>query len=119
MERQPCVYILASAKHGTTYIGVTSNLLGRLHQHREGLIKGFASRYGVKRLVHFEMADTMEAAITREKQLKKWNRDWKANLIEVANPHWDDLAIGLGFDPIPRPETMDSRLRGNDGEMQE
>jgi putative endonuclease len=62
MDRQPCVYILASGKHGTLYIGVTSNLLGRLQQHREGLIKGFTSRYDVVRLVHYEMADTMDAA---------------------------------------------------------
>ena len=66
MDRQPCVYILASGKHGTLYIGVTSNLLGRLQQHREGLIKGFTSRYDVVRLVHYEMADTMDAAIARE-----------------------------------------------------
>jgi putative endonuclease len=66
MERQPCVYILANGKHGTLYIGVTSNLLGRLHQHREGLIKGFTTRYAIHRLVHYEMADTMGAAITRE-----------------------------------------------------
>jgi putative endonuclease len=115
MERQPCVYILASGRHGTLYIGVTSNLLARLQQHREGTIKGFTSRYGVTRLVHFEMADTMEAAIGREKALKKWNRDWKLNLIEAANPDWDDLAVGLGFAPIAAAEIMDSRLRGNDG----
>ena len=115
VERQPCVYILASGRHGTLYIGVTSNLLARLQQHREGLIKGFTSRYGVTRLVHFEMADTMEAAIGREKALKKWNRDWKLNLIESGNPGWDDLAVGLGFAPIVTAEVMDSRLRGNDG----
>ncbi len=115
MERQPCVYILASGKHGTLYIGVTSNLLGRLQQHREGLIKGFTSRYGVMRLVRYEMAETMEAAIGREKALKKWNRDWKLNLIEGANPGWDDLAVGLGFPPLRTGEIMDSRLRGNDG----
>ena len=103
MERQPCVYILASRRHGTLYIGVTSNLLGRLVQHREGLIAGFTSRYGVTRLVWFAMADTMEAAITREKQLKKWNRDWKARLIEEDNPDWDDLAVGLG---LPRPTIL-------------
>jgi putative endonuclease len=88
MERQPCVYILASGKHGTLYIGVTSDLMARLYQHREGLIEGFTSRYGVYRLVWFDMADTMEAAITREKQLKKWNRDWKLRLIEDSNPQW-------------------------------
>ncbi len=101
MERQPCVYILANGRHGTLYIGVTSDLIARLHQHREGLIKGFTSRYGVTRLVWFAAADTIEAAITREKQLKKWNRDWKIRLIEEDNPVWDDLATGLGFDPKP------------------
>jgi putative endonuclease len=103
MDWQPCVYILASGRHGTLYIGVTSNLLGRIHQHREGLIKGFTSRYGIYRLVHYEIADTMEAAITREKQLKKWNRDWKLRLIEEGNLDWDDLAIGLGFPPLSPP----------------
>ena len=101
-ERQPCVYILASGRHGTLYIGVTSNLLARLHQHREGLIRGFTSRYGVHRLVWYGMADTMDAAITREKQLKTWNRDWKVRLIEGMNPTWEDLAISLGSDPIPK-----------------
>ncbi len=98
-ERQPCVYILASGRHGTLYIGVTSNLLIRLAQHRGGLIKGFTSRYDITRRVWYATADTMEAAIVREKQLKKWNRDWKLRLIEEANPAWVDLAIGLGFDP--------------------
>ena len=103
MDREPCVYMLASGKHGTIYTGVTSNLLARLVQHREGLIKGFTSRYGVKHLVWFDMADTMEAAILREKQIKKWNRDWKANLIETENPHWADLAVGLGLPPVAAP----------------
>jgi putative endonuclease len=97
IERQPCVYILASGRHGTLYIGVTSNLLARLAQHRSGSVPGFTSRYAVHRLVHFEMADTMEVAIAREKQLKAWRRDWKTALIERENPLWEDLAIGLGF----------------------
>jgi len=99
MEKTGFVYILASGRHGTLYIGVTSDLPGRLHQHREGLIKGFTSRYGVTRLVHFEQFDDMANAIAREKQLKKWNRDWKLNLIEGSNPGWVDLAEGLGFVP--------------------
>ena len=133
MERQPCIYMLASGRHGTLYIGVTSDLIARLHQHREGLIKGFTSRYGVHRLMWFEVADTMEAAIAREKQLKKWNRDWKLRLIEQDNPEWSDLAIGLGFAPKPSVSfprgrgtrggrehmagsaKMDPRLRGDDG----
>jgi putative endonuclease len=101
VERQPCVYILASGRHGTLYVGVTSDLMGRLHQHRAGAIAGFTARYNVKRLVHFEQAETMETAIAREKQLKTWRRDWKCVLIEENNPHWDDLAIGLGFPPLP------------------
>ncbi|MFZ5707058.1 MAG: GIY-YIG nuclease family protein [Pseudomonadota bacterium] len=103
MEKQPAIYILASARHGTLYIGVTSDLIARVHQHRESLIKGFSSRYGVSRLVHYECFDDMISAITREKQLKKWRRDWKLNLIEASNPGWDDLAEGLGLGPaIPK-----------------
>ncbi|RVT41887.1 GIY-YIG nuclease family protein [Sphingobium algorifonticola] len=100
MTRDPCVYILASARHGTLYIGVTSNLMQRLHQHREGRIEGFTSQHNVKRLVHYEMADTMEAAILREKQVKTWRRDWKIALIEKDNPFWEDLAVSLGFPPL-------------------
>jgi putative endonuclease len=103
MERQPAVYILASVRNGTLYIGVTSNLMGRIVQHRDGLTGGFTKRYGVKRLVWFQMADTMEAAITREKQLKVWRRAWKIELIEAENPAWRDLAEDLGFDPLPPP----------------
>jgi putative endonuclease len=101
MDRQPCVYLLASRRHGTIYIGVTSNLLARLHQHRTKAVKGFTSRYAVYRLVHFEMAETMEAAIAREKQLKAWRRDWKIALIEKDNPLWDDQAVEFGFEPVP------------------
>jgi putative endonuclease len=105
MEWQPCVYILASRRCGTLYVGVTSNLIARLIQHREGLIPGFTSRYGVHRLVWYDVADTMEAAIHREKQLKRWNRDWKLRLIEEHNPDWDDLAIGLGLPPVKESDT--------------
>ena len=98
IERQPCVYILASAKNGTVYVGVTSDLLKRLHQHRTGSDDGFTSRYNVRHLVRYEMFETMLDAIAREKQLKRWRREWKINLIERDNPHWVDLAIGLGFD---------------------
>lgn len=97
---QPCVYALASQRNGTLYIGVTSDLLARLHQHREGLIEGFSKRHGVHRLVLFEQHATMDAAITREKRLKKWNRAWKLRLIEDNNPQWRDLAIDLGFAPL-------------------
>jgi putative endonuclease len=101
MAKEPCVYILASQPYGTIYIGVTSNLLGRLYQHREGSIPGFTTRYGVFRLVRFEMFGDMDAAISREKQLKRWHRQWKINLIEQDNPRWIDLAVSLGFDPEP------------------
>ena len=105
IERQPCVYILASGHYGTLYIGVTSDLPRRLWQHREGVTGGFASQYKVHRLVHFEQFDDMERAIAREKQLKNWRREWKINLINGANPHWGDLAVGLGFEPL-RPRGL-------------
>ena len=104
MDKEPCVYILASAPHGTIYIGVTSNLPARLYQHRTGAIRGFTSRYEVFRLVYLEMLGDMGSAIAREKQLKRWHRQWKINLIEADNPHWTDLAVGLGFDPVPQRE---------------
>ncbi|GAA0865323.1 GIY-YIG nuclease family protein [Sphingopyxis soli] len=100
-ERYPCVYIMASGRHGTIYIGVTSDLMARIHQHREGLTGGFTKRYGVKRLVFYEMHGSMDSAITREKQLKAWKRDWKIALIEKENPFWEDRAVGLGFSPLP------------------
>jgi putative endonuclease len=96
-DRNPCVYILASAPRGTIYIGVTSDLPGRIHQHRHGVTGGFASKYHTYRLVYFEMCDTMDAAIAREKQLKRWHRDWKLSLIERLNPEWNDLAPVLGI----------------------
>lgn len=99
-ERAPCVYMLASQPRGTLYIGITSELMGRLWQHREEALPGFTKRHAVKRLVWFEMHATMESAILREKQLKNWHRQWKLNLIEGANPHWADLAVGLGFAPL-------------------
>ena len=99
-ERRPCVYILASQPRGTLYIGVTSSLVGRLWQHREGIVPGFTRRYGVCHLVYFEQFDEMIPAIAREKQLKRWHRQWKINLIEGANPDWHDLAPSLGFGPI-------------------
>ena len=100
--KEPCVYILASQPYGTIYIGVTSNLLGRVLQHREGAVPSFTERYGVHRLVRFEACDTMEQAIAREKQLKNWRRQWKVNLIESGNPQWVDLAVGLGLPPLDR-----------------
>ena len=97
MDRAPCVYVLASAPNGTLYIGVTSDLVARLHQHRTSDRPGFTQRHAVKRLVRFEMFDDMPTAIAREKQLKRWRREWKLNLIERDNPHWQDLAVALGI----------------------
>ena len=100
-ERQPCVYILASGFYGRVYTGVTSNLIGRIQQHRDGTFGGFTKRYNIKRLVYFEVGDTMDGAIAREKTIKKWPRDWRINLIERDNPAWNDLAVGFGLDPLP------------------
>ena len=91
MLKQPAVYILASQPQGTLYIGVTSNLLQRIWQHKSGVMEGFTERYEVDRLVYYEMHTEMTGAITREKQLKKWKRDWKIALIEKDNPDWRDL----------------------------
>jgi putative endonuclease len=108
-DRQPCVYILVSGRNGTLYIGVTSNLAARLAQHRNGATPGFASRYGVTRLVHIQTCDDMPTAIAREKQLKRWHRDWKLNLIERDNPHWLDLAPSLGVAEAAEPgRTVDA-----------
>jgi putative endonuclease len=88
---QPAVYLLASQRNGTLYIGVTSNLVKRLWEHKNDAVEGFTEKYGVHKLVHFELHDTMASAIQREKQLKKWNRAWKIELIEKSNPEWRDL----------------------------
>ena len=101
MERVPCVYILARASHSTLYTGVTSDLPGRVWQHREGLVRGFTQRYGIKRLVWFERHETMESAILREKRIKRWPRAWKYYLIHEQNPTWRDLAEDFGFSPLP------------------
>ncbi len=95
MEKQPCVYILASGINGTLYVGVTSNLIGRVYQHRQKLIAGFTKRYDVSDLVWYEVHEQMESAILREKQLKKWSRVAKKRLIELHNPLWQDLWIEL------------------------
>jgi putative endonuclease len=103
MDRQPCVYILATGFHGTLYTGVTSDLLQRIAQHREGMADGFTKRYGIKRLVWFEQHEMMETAILREKQVKRWLRTYKYDLIEAENPTWRDLAEDWGFDPLATP----------------
>ncbi len=92
---QPCVYILANGKNGTLYIGVTSNIKQRHWLHKEKLVDGFTRKYKVDRLVYFEIHETMLSAITREKQMKAWQRRWKINTIEKDNPEWNDLGATL------------------------
>jgi putative endonuclease len=87
----PCVYIMASRRNGTLYVGVTSNLPRRVFEHREGVGSAFVRKYSVTQLVWYENHDEMSLAISREKAIKKWNRAWKLQLIEAANPHWRDL----------------------------
>ncbi len=89
------VYILASKPYGTLYIGVTNDLVRRVIEHRTKVFSGFTAKYDVNQLVYFEQTDFAEAAISREKKLKNWHRDWKINLIERNNPHWSDLYPGL------------------------
>ena len=89
--KQPCVYILASKRNGTLYIGTTSNLAQRVWQHKSNISEGFTRRYGVHTLVWYEFHATMPEAIAREKNLKDWNRAWKLRLIERSNPSWRDL----------------------------
>ncbi|MFT0877559.1 GIY-YIG nuclease family protein [Rhodopseudomonas sp. G2_2311] len=89
------VYLLANGKHGTLYLGVTNDLVRRVHEHRSKSAPGFSERYGVDWLVWFEIYDDAVTAITREKQLKKWRRDWKIRLIEDQNPDWVDLYPGI------------------------
>ena len=89
------VYIMASKKHGTLYIGVTGNLLRRVYEHKHDMVEGFTKRYGIHQLVYYEATSNNLGAIQREKQLKKWNRQWKIELIEEMNPEWSDLYIEL------------------------
>ena len=89
------IYILASKKNGTLYIGVTSDLIKRIYEHKNDLVEGFTRKYTIHNLVYFEATESIESAITREKQLKKWNRAWKTNLIEKSNPAWNDLYTDL------------------------
>jgi putative endonuclease len=91
MPKQPAVYILASKRNGTLYIGVTSNLQKRAWEHKNDVIEGFTKQYRVHLLVYYELHGDMVSAITREKQIKKWNRAWKIELIEEKNPDWQDL----------------------------
>src|ERR1700744_1981581 len=102
------VYLLASERNGTLYVGMTSNLPQRIWQHKQKVADGFTERYGIAMLVWYAACDTAEAAITREKQIKKWNRAWKRRLIEEQNPTWRDLYDDIG------PGLLESRLRRND-----
>ncbi len=89
------VYILTNRPNGTLYVGVTNDLVRRVAEHREGLVRGFTKRYGLKTLVHFEQYDSMHDAIQREKNMKHWSRTWKVRLIFAKNPSWRDLYVGL------------------------
>jgi len=140
--KAPAVYMLASERNGTLYIGVTSDLIKRVWQHKESLADGFAKKYGVKILVWYEQHETMESAITKEKAMKKWLRKWKLKTIEQTNPDWNDLWSEItGEKPqavVPAPSVipaqagiqqsknaldllnpLDSRIRGNDGTLGE
>jgi putative endonuclease len=92
-EKRPCVYILASRRNGTLYVGVTSDLARRIEGHRSGAVPGFTRRYDVHMLVFAEFHDSMESAMLREWQIKKWRRAWKLELIERGNPQWHDLFL--------------------------
>ena len=93
--KNPCVYILASSWNGTLYVGVTSNLIKRVHEHKSDFAEGFTKQYRVHNLVWFEQHGTMDSAISREKAIKAWKREWKVQLIETSNPQWLDLYPGL------------------------
>jgi len=95
IKNQYYIYILANKRNGTLYIGVTSNLVKRVYEHKNNIIDGFTKKYSIHKLVYYEITDDIESAIRREKQLKKWNRKWKINLIENSNPKWIDLYYGL------------------------
>jgi|SRR6188508_2348462 putative endonuclease len=92
------VYVLASERNGTLYVGVTSDLIKRVQEHREGLVAGFTRKYGVKTLVYWELHHDINEAILREKRIKRWQRKWKLELIEAANPQWRDLWFDLAQD---------------------
>jgi putative endonuclease len=91
LDRHPAVYILASKRNGTLYIGVTSDLVKRIWEHKNDFVAGFTKRYGIHTLVWYELHESMQSAIEREKKLKEWKRAWKLELIEAGNPNWHDL----------------------------
>ena len=105
MRKDPCVYILSSRRNGTLYVGVTSDISGRISLHKQDLVEGFTKKYGVHHLVYVEFHGTMDEAIAREKRLKRWRRSWKIALIERDNPGWTDLysqLTGLSLEPSGR-----------------
>ncbi len=116
------VYIMASQRYGTLYVGITNDLVRRVHEHRTDAVEGFTKKYHVHRLVYHEQTDDILSALAREKQLKKWERKWKVELIEAENPEWEDLYEGLvdpgiGIKPNvtqarPRPSTGSPLSRG-------
>ena len=91
MKKQPCVYLLASKRNGTLYVGITSDLVKRIWEHKNGVVEGFTKRYGIHKLVWYELHETLHGAIAREKAIKEWQRQWKLQLIEKTNPQWRDL----------------------------
>jgi putative endonuclease len=95
MNRLPCVYLLASKRNGTLYVGVTSGLVKRVWEHKNHVVDGFTKKYNVCHLVWYELPETMESAIQREKAIKEWQRAWKIRMIEQTNPNWDDLYESL------------------------
>ncbi|MCL4767086.1 MAG: GIY-YIG nuclease family protein [Hyphomicrobiaceae bacterium] len=120
MRRRPAVYILSSRRNGTLYVGVTSDLVGRISLHKQNLFHGFSERYSVHHVVYYEFHETMVSAIRREKSVKRWRRDWKIELIEKTNPYWRDLYPELSglIDPNanggaqwPKPATSITRPR--------
>jgi putative endonuclease len=113
-ERNPAVYILASQRNGTLYTGVTSELWNRVAIHKSKGFEGFTSTYNVNLLVWYEFHLDMDAAIKREKQIKKWYRRWKLDLIEAVNPGWDDLHDCIDYERFHQP-SLGPRVRGDDG----
>lgn len=95
MDKQPCVYLLANKRNGTLYAGVTSNLIKRIWEHRSHLVEGFTKKYNVTLLVWYELHDSMESAIDKEKMIKNWKRSWKIKGIEKINSEWNDLYDGI------------------------
>ena len=95
IQKQAYIYIMANKRNGTIYVGVTSNLPARVWQHKNNIIEGFTKKYSTHILIYFEQHENMQSAIDREKQIKKWKRKWKLRLIEIENPDWKDLYVGI------------------------